>query len=205
MKHVLGIMAMVLGLGGSWTAAEEIGPVSAPLGPMAKPEMHVGDAAVWRNKKGEEWTRTVVSVNDATVTFEDSDGCTFTRPHEAFAQWFEWTNCPKSGSGTTSLTKGEIWPLKVGQKWRYKYAGSNKGERKWKGKMSCQVKEEVRVNVPAGEFDTYHVVCKTKRIRRDYYISPEIQTSVMYKRTHKYGQQPTRNRKLVSFDPVGSG
>ena len=205
MRYVLGMMAMVLGLGASWTAAEDIGPVSAPLGPMAKPVMQVGDQETWRNKKGEEWTRTVAGMDETTATFEESDGCTFTRPHEVFAQWLEWANCRSEGSGTVKLTKGDVWPLEAGKKWRYKYAGSNKKGRKWKGKESCQVKEEVRVKVPAGEFDTFHVVCKTKRIRRDYYISPELEANVMYKRTHKYGQQPARTHKIVSRSPKESG
>lgn len=208
MKCVLGILAtltFVLVLGVPKVTAAETGPVSAPLEPMAKPAMHVGDKETWRNKKGKEWTRTLVEMDENTATFEDSDGCTFTQPHEVFAQWLKWTNCPRDGSGTTSLTKGDIWPLETGKKWWYKYAGSNKNGQKWKGKMSCQVKGEVRVKVPAGTFDTFRVVCNTKRIKRQYYISPEIKRNVMYKWTHKYGQQPARTHKLVSYSPEESG
>ena len=172
---------------------------------MAKPAMRVGDQETWRNKKGEEWTRTVVGMDETTATFEDSERCTFTRPHEVFAQWLEW-NCPwEAASNTVTLTKGDVWPLEAGKKWRYKYAGSTKKGEKWKGKESCQVKEEVRVKVPAGEFDTFHVVCKTRNFRRHYYISPELETNVMYKRTHRSGQQPARTHKLVSRSPKESG
>ena len=205
MKHILATLTIVLVLGGTRVMAAETGPVSAPLEPMAEPAMHVGDKETWRNKKGEEWTRTVVGLDETTVTFEGRDGCTFTRPHEVFAQWLKWTNCPRDGSGTTSLTKGDIWPLETGRKWWYKYAGSNKKGQKWKGKMSCKVKEEIRISVPAGAFDTFHVVCKTKRITREYYISPETGTNVMYKRTHKYGKQPARAQELVSYSPKEAG
>ena len=205
MKHVLVALTFVLVPGVPLVMAADTGPVSAPLEPMAKPAMHVGATATWRNKKGEEWARTLVGMDETTATFEDSDGCTFTKPHEVFALWLKWTNCPKDGSGTTSLTKGDIWPLETGKKWTYKYAGSNNKGPKWKGKMSCKVKEEIRVSVPAGTFDTFHVVCKTKRITREYYISPETGTNVMYKRKDKYGKQPARTNELVSYSPKESG
>ena len=203
MKSILGMIAMVLALGGSWTAAEEIGPVSAPLGPMAKPELRVGDTALWRTKKGEEWTRTVVEVDAKSATFEESDGCTFTRQHEVFAETEEWSNCGSDGSGTFSLTKGEIWPLKAGKKWWHKFVGKTVKGKKWKYKKVCTVKEEVRVSVPAGEFDTYHVVCNTgNNIKKHYYVSPDIGKNVMYKRIDKYGRQAPRSRVLVSFEQM---
>ena len=204
MKFVLGTMAMVLALGGSWAAAEEIGPVSNPLEPMAKPDMNVGAKKTWRDKKGREWDVTLVSVDEITATYESSSGCTLTALHEEFSQPVKWNNCGgESGKGTTSLASGEIWPLIKGKKWRYKYAGSNNKGNVWRGSMKCSVKDEVRVSVPAGEFDTYHIVCKTKNITREYYISPEIKTNVISKRKHRRG--PRTTRKLVSFTPGAPG
>ena len=205
MKYILATLTFVLVPGVPLVMAAETGPVSAPLEPMVKPAMHVGDKETWRNKKGKEWTQTVVGMDETTVTIESSGGCTFTKPHEVFAQWLKWTNCPRDGSGTTSLTKGDIWPLETGKKWWYKYAGSDDKGQKWKGKMSCKVKEEIRISVPAGTFDTFHVVCRTKRFTREYYISPETGTSVMYKWKDKYAKQPNRTNELVSYSPEESG
>ena len=204
MKYVLGMLAIVLALGGLGTAAEEIGPVSNPLEPMVKPDLNVGAKKTWQNKKGKEWDETLVAVDETTATYQSSGSCTRTTLHEEFSQSVKWNNCGGgSGKGTTSLDSGEIWPLTKGKKWRYKYAGSdNKGNR-WRGKMRCSVKDEVRVSVPAGEFDTYHIVCKTKNITREYYISPEIKTNVMYKRKHRTGRR--RTTKLVSFTSGTSG
>lgn len=205
MKYVLGMMAMVLGLGGSWAVAEEIGPVSAPLGPMAMPEIHVGDQETWRNKKGEEWTRTIVAVDEGTVTFEDSDGCMFTRRQEVFADWVEWKNCGSDGKGTAVLTKGEVWPLEKGKKWRYKFTGANDNGRKYKYRTKCRVKEQIRVKVAAGEFDTHHVICTAGRIKKHYYVAPEIGTNVMYTRKDTSGRQKATSRELVSFVSAKSG
>ena len=201
MKYMLGAMAIVLALGGQWAAAEEIWPVSAPLEPMAKPMMRVGDKATRLLRNGKESTAVVVSMDEATATIEEGDGCRSIRVHEVFAEWLEWTNCPGSGTGTSPLVKGDVWPLEVGKKWRYKYTGKPDKGRGWKGKKSCKVEEQVRIKVPAGEFDTYHVVCNTQRIKKHYYMSPEIWTHVMYKRVDKYGKQATRSSKLVSFEP----
>ena len=194
----------LLALGGSWAAAEEIGAVSAPLGPMAKPALRVGDKAVWQNKKGEEWTRTVVAVGEDTATFEDSDGCVLTRPRDLFADLVEWKNCGSDGKGTVELTKGDAWPLKDGNKWRYKYTGASDTGRKYKYRTSCRVKKQIRVQVPAGEFDTYHVTCTAGRIKKHFYVSPETGTYVMYARKDTYGRQKAVSRKLVSFIPARS-
>ena len=201
-KFVLG--AMVLVLGGSWVAAEEIGPVFAPLDPMAIPEMRVGDTRTWVNKKGKESTTTAVAVDEATVTFEGDNGCTYTETHESFGRSLKWSNCGTwvTGSQTIRLVKGEVWPLTTGNKWRYKISGKNEKGKRWKTKRSCQVKKEVRVSVPAGDFDTYHVVCKEGYRKDQYYVSPEIKHIVMSRSSHGQGRFPSRTRKLVS---VGSG
>ena len=90
--------------------------------------------------------------------------------------------------------------MATGKKWRYKHAGSNNKGGKWKGKHTCKVKEEVRVNVPAGEFDTYHIECKSKYTKRDYYIAPEVKTTVLYQGRHLRGRWRRYVYKLVSYD-----
>ena len=203
MKYVLGMMAVVLALGGSWAEADEVGPVSAPLGPMERPVLHIGATKTWQNKKGEEQTWTLVAMDETTASFEDDGDCTETTLHDEFTSYMalKWDCRGRGGSGTTELIKGDPWPLATGKKWRYKHAGSNNKGGKWKGKHTCKVKEEVRVNVPAGEFDTYHIECKTKYTKRDYYIAPEVKTTVLYQGRHLRGRWPKYVNKLVSYDP----
>ena len=202
MRYVLGMMAMVLGLGASWTAAEEIGPVSAPLEPMEKPALHIGATKTWQNKKGVERTWTLVAMDETTVSFEDDDGCTETNLHDEFASYMplRWDCRGRSGSGTTELIKGDPWPLATGKKWRYKHTGKNNKGGRWKGKHNCRVKKEVRVRVPAGDFDTFHIECKVTNRRRDYYIAPKIKTTVLYQGKHLHGKWHYVN-KMVSYDP----
>ena len=203
-KCILGILATVLTLGGLETAAaEEIGPVSSPLEPMVKPDLHVGAKKTWQNKKGEERIWTLVAMDETTASFEDGRGCTETTLHDEFTTYMalKWDCGDRSGSGTTELVKGDPWPLATGKKWRYKHAGRTSKGRKWKGKHTCKVKEEVRVSVPAGEFDTYHIECRTKYTQRDYYIAPSIRTTVLYEGKHLRGRWPKYVYKMVSYDP----
>ena len=84
MKFVFGTMAVVLALSGSWAAADEVGPVSAPLEPMERPVLHIGATKTWQNKKGEERTWTLVAMDETTANFEDDGGCTETTLHDEF-------------------------------------------------------------------------------------------------------------------------
>ena len=203
MRFVYVTMAAVLAPGMPWAAAEEVGSVSAPLDPMERPALHIGATKTWQNKKGGERTWTLVAMDETTASFEDDDGCTETNLHDEFTSYIslKWDCSGNSGTGTTELVKGDPWPLATGKKWAYRHAGSNSKGGKWKGRHNCKVKKEVRVRVPAGEFDTFHIECKTKYTTRDYYIAPEIQTTVLYQGKHRRNNWPRYVYKLVSYDP----
>ena len=170
---------------------------------MVKPDLNVGAKKTWQNKKGKEWDETLVAVDETTATYQSSGSCTRTTLHEEFSQSVKWNNCGGgSGKGTTSLDSGEIWPLTKGKKWRYKYAGSdNKGNR-WRGKMRCSVKDEVRVSVPAGEFDTYHIVCKTKNITREYYNISRNQDERDVQAETSNGEEENHQAGVLHFGDV---
>ena len=203
MKLVLVAVAAMLALGGSWSVAGEIGPASADLEPMERPALRVGATKTWQNEKGEERTWTLTAMDEATASFEDTDGCTQTTLHDEFTSYMavKWDCRGNTGTGTTELVKGDPWPLATGKKWRYKHAGSTNKGGKWKGTHKCKVKEEVRVSVPAGEFDTYHIECRSKYTKRDYYIAPAVKTAVLHQGKHLRGRWPKYAYKLVSYDP----
>ena len=142
-----------------------------------------------------------MSVDGGTVSYGSSDGCRFTRLHEEFSQLVKWEGCPfGSGEGTTKLIEGRIWPLKAGSRFVYEYAGGDHRGRSWHGKMACSVEGAARIAVPAGEFDTYRLVCNTKNIRREYYISPKLGTTVRFSRSRFDGRRSS-TRDLVSYTP----
>ncbi|MYA97604.1 MAG: hypothetical protein F4X91_14495 [Nitrospinae bacterium] len=182
----------------------EIKAVSVTLAPMPKPAPQIGSTRTWKHSNGKKYTETIVGADETTAKYQTSSGCTSTRPHHEFlSQYFEWKNCGSrrsNGRGTITNLEGKIWPLMVGNKLKYDYEGSLDSGRSWSDRNKCEVKGQVRVNVPAGSFDTYHIVCESEYIRREYHISPDIKMNVLYKWEHKYKLRD-RFRELVSYEP----
>lgn len=105
-----------------------------------------------------------------------------------FAPSLDWSKCKpwKDGSQTIKKTNGSIWPLQVKNKIKYSYTGEyTAGVDTWKESRSCRVDKQVRVKVPAGEFDTYRVKCKQSGgNNRTWWISPELGETVAFKNKH---------------------
>ena len=66
--------------------------------------------------------------------------------------------------------------------------------------MKCAVKKEARISVPAGDLDTYRVVCDTRNMKRVYYISPELGTTVKYVRRN-LRRNSSSTQEPVSYAP----
>jgi CubicO group peptidase (beta-lactamase class C family) len=154
-------------------------PVSKELAPMEKPTTEVGDK--WNAvRKGEEFIETAIALDGDVVTYETSDGCIYKELEWGFAPSLEWSDCPGSVDGTQKITKskGSPWPMQVKTKFEYSFTGEGDGE--WRGERKCEVKKQVRVKVPAGEYDTFKLECKDKWDTRTWWISPELEETVAF-------------------------
>ena len=173
-----------------------------PLEPMAKPAFKAGATKVWR-RAGQDMMEMVMEAGAQTVSYARADGCRFTRSHEEFSQSLTWEACNNtSGQQKVTLTDGKIWPLKVGRKFNYDVTGGNTGGRNWQVAMDCVVQEQAGVEVPAGEFDTFHIICDTERRRRGYYMAPKLGTVVKtYRKEFRHPNRPDRIWELVSYAP----
>lgn len=173
--------------------------VKAEMTPMEQRLPVVGDTKVWKEGDG-EYNVVVTSFNGGVATVESSKGCTYSQ-EAGFAPSQTWSNCTPFDDGKQSNTKtGSIYPLAVGNTESYAVAGSNVKGDDWKTTRNCSVKGTARVTVPAGTFDTYHVNCKDEWTSRDFYMSPELGTSVLFRRV---GSDASRNTllEMVSFTP----
>lgn len=188
----------------SFAQAADTKPVSASLAPMPKPTLLVGATRTWKNSNGRKYSETIIGVDETTANFQTSYGCIATKAHHEFlAQYLKWKNCGRrrsNGRGTIQRLEGKIWPLKVGNKWKYDYEGSTDSGRSWSGQTSCEVTGQVRVSVPAGSFDTYRVFCETANVKKEYHISPVTKMNVLYKWELKYKLRDGQ-RELVSYEP----
>ena len=184
-------------------SAADVKPVSAALAPMPKPTPQIGSTRTWKDSYGKKYSETITGVNKTTANYKTSYGCTATRAHHEFlAQYLKWENCGRrrsNGRGTITNLEGRIWPLQVGNKWKYDYEGSTDSGRSWSGQTSCEVTGQVRVSVPAGSFDTYRVACETANVKRTYHISPLLKLNVLLQWEHKYRLRDG-HRELVSLE-----
>lgn len=126
---------------------------------------------------------TIIAVDGDTYSAEDSLGCKWASLVHGFAPSSSWENCSGStGTQTITKVKGSPWPLKAKTKFKYYFRGKNAKEESWTGQRTCKVKGQVRVKVPAGEYDTFKLVCKDKWNSRTWWISPELGSTVAWKR-----------------------
>lgn len=173
-------------------------PVQLSLAPMEKPEGRpVGSVRVLLLNGEEELRSEVVARDSETISFRDSDGCSYTMPTTGFAPLLTADNCGgTSGSQKVALETDSPWPLSVGKKWRYSMVGSNSKGDTWRAERKCEVKSEARVTAPLGTFDTYKVVCIDPARTRTYYVVPDTGQVVIFLR-HDRRRNKTDRYELI--------
>ena len=110
----------------------------------------------------------------------DDVGCSFDNDGW-FAPSEKWTDCGGS-TGTQSFTKsGDIWPLKVGNTESYDITGKDQ-QYDWQTTRRCEVKDAVTLTVAETAYPTYEVVCSDRFNVRTWYVSPDLQRIIRFKR-----------------------
>lgn len=168
-------LVFVLALAGSCSAWADLDVLQTgiQLAPAEQAtERNVG--SVWRAlKDGEPYATTLISTTDSSETYEDTDGCTWTRPKGFYSPSTAWSNCG-GNDGTAIVTlSGKIFPLQVGNSWSYDVDGGN-----WQTARNCEVVDTARVRTGLGESDTFKIVCSDKWNTRTRYYAPKLGTSV---------------------------
>ena len=178
--------------------------VNADLPPAQPPIYEVGKRTVWRMKDGSEITYERTGIDDTTTTGRGSDGCIFSHRRDGFGPATQWENCSGS-TGTQMLERsGNMFPLQVGNTESWKYRGKNIKGDSWSGMRECEVRGTARVTVPAGSFDTYHVVCEEKGWQRyEWHYSPKLRRTVTSIQTPIGGSSAKpRHLELVRIIPA---
>jgi len=159
------------------SAFEELGEVL--LESMKKPSASpfvTGTEVHWL-KDGKEFTYYYESVDEETYTIRGDDGCRSTRMTDMFAPSLKWSNCEyASGIQKINKTKGGPWPLSDKTEFQYAFTGKYSDDlgQPWRSIWNCRVDKQIRVKVPAGEYDTYKLVCEDDWLERTYWISPKL-------------------------------
>ena len=182
----------------------EATPVKAELAPAEAPTFTVGSKMTWREEGEDDLTSEIVSVDGNKVTIQVDNGCNSTFTSDGFNLWTRWENCGGNTGSSRFERPGGIFPLEVGKKETYKTRGKNDKGHTWSSTWTCRVTETANVTVPAGNFDTYRVVCKDKWRRKDYYFAPELGSNVIISQS-PIGSSRARayRQELVKLEPAG--
>lgn len=158
--------------------------VSSALEPMARPAELQAGTIFEVTRDGEPLTFKVTMAEGELYRQESSDGCTWTDDG-----WFMPSTAYANCDGETGTQKVELngspWPLQVGNTFSYKASGSNSKGNSWQTVRKCSVTETVGVTVPAGDFDTFKVVCSDDWRTRTYYVSPRVGTPILITNRHR--------------------
>lgn len=198
----LGALCVVLLLAGCTAPA----PVSdGPYGTEKHGRYMVGDSFTFDNPM---LTYTVVSVEGDKVYWRTDKGDEQITGHDPLMPMLEWKN-PGQGGGRRDITdiKGALFPLtdpgnmtfttKV-ESWTIKDAQATPPQ-KWEYNWSCNVAGQETVEVPAGKFDTYKIVCgRYKPTELEFFYAPDIGHYVVM-RIDDPASESTITRNLVSF------
>lgn len=156
------------------------------LAPMPQPERAIG-YKVTRLRDGKTDVLSLIAQTADSQTWTDGTGCRFVIPRTGFAPPTRFSDCDgNTGTQTVTLMSGAPFPLTIGGKWTYSYAGQNSRGNKWTGVRGCAVQSETRVRVGSSEHETYKVVCEDSqenfKATNTYYVSPATQTTVFQER-----------------------
>lgn len=202
LSGVLGALCVVLLLAG----CEATKPTSdGPFGTEKAGRYMVGDSFTFDNPI---LTWTVVSVEGEKVYWRSDQGDEQVTGHDPLMPALEWKN-PGSGGGRRVISdiKGALFPLtdpgnmtftsRV-ENWTVK-DGQATPPLKWEYNWSCSVAGEETVEVPAGKFETYKVICgRYKPTELEFFYSPEIGHYVVM-RIDDPASESTITRNLMSF------
>lgn len=146
------------------TPTPRVEAVAIELPPAPRPSVRAGDTYVY----GASSVRRVAAVGATSLTWTTTDGQSFRSSREFFAPLLEQSNPRQRHRSTLSGQPGALWPLSVGKRvsfeeTRVTWLATVDREVTTRLRWDCEVQDARLSSVPAGDFETFHVVCKAYR------------------------------------------
>ena len=189
----------------AWTPAAKVetAPAKAELPPGERRALAVGHKSVWKQQGGKELTWKTMKRDGSNAEIHGSNGCKAVIDWSSYTPVLAWRDCSGStGSQKIEKRSGGLFPLAVGNTEIWKYSGRNDKGNTWSSAQSCKVAGTANVTVPAGNFDTYHVICRDGSARYDRWFSPELGSTVITSKAPLPGKKSSRyHRELVRLEP----
>lgn len=138
--------------------------VTIELPPAPRPAVRTGDTYVF----GASSVRRVAAVTATGLTWTTTDGERYRSSREFFAPLLEQARPQQRHRSTLSGQPGALWPLSVGrqvsfEETRVTWLATVDREITTRLRWDCEVQDARLSSVPAGDFETFHVVCKAYR------------------------------------------
>lgn len=148
----------------AFTPTEAVAGVARALPPAPRPAVRVGDTYVF----GAASVRRVATVGPTALTWTTTDGQSIRTGRDFFTPVLEQTLPDRRITSRLSGQPGALWPLSVGKKVSFEEARVTSmtlfdREIKTTLRWDCEVVDTRVSQVPAGDFDTFHVVCTARR------------------------------------------
>jgi hypothetical protein len=146
------------------TPTESVAGIPRALPPAPRPAVRVGDTYVF----GAASVRRVAAVSSSALTWITTDGQRIRTGRDFFTPVLEQTLPDRQTTSRLSGQPGALWPLSVGKKVSFEEARVTSmavfdREIKTTLRWDCEVIDTRVSQVPAGDFDTFHVVCSARR------------------------------------------
>lgn len=179
------------------------------LAPAPLPVYGVGDAFAYDNNR--IYTVTAVKGDridwDAGPDYRYATRRNFTLPKLSWS-WTHKDGTVTSGTATPDTPPDTLWPLKVGNRAGYgsedTYIDAEGKESPFHQDWKCWVAGTEKVSVPAGDFDTFEIVCDRRydnywAQRTHWFYAPAVGHYV--RRVFEFPRSSSRTINLVAYGP----
>lgn len=184
-RRMVSAKLLLLLCGGCATGADE----SPALEPAPLPIYRIGDRFLYDDGSTEE----VVAVKGERVTWRRRTGGTFVRYRNLALPKLTWDTPERAGTAQVSAAVDALWPLEVGQTAAFAETIESTGKTDRKARsyargQRCWVDGTENLTVPAGNYDTYRIVCeqsgsswspRARNQRQTWYYAPVLGHYVM--------------------------
>ena len=186
------------------------------------PVYHPGTTFVYSDGTWE----TVIAAEPNVVSWKDHRGNTSTGTPDFTRRRLQYQTKTRQGARVFGPRENiivkhreSIWPLEVGKKASFTERGTwvdkrDGSEHAYRAHWSCEVEGAERIVVPAGEFDTWKIVCSRYASSRNarsqlreiktWYYAPQIGHFVLSNSRYFYNQSPRQLELLAVLPPKES-